>query len=85
MFANLITTIFGAIILISIVFPWFLLPVLFVTILYVYAAAFYCASARELKVRASRCYIVSQTYIICSSDSVIISESSFSNSLPEYF
>ena len=63
MFANTISTIFGAIILISIVFPWFLLPVLFVTILYVYAAAFYRASARELKVHVSSCYIVNQTYI----------------------
>jgi ABC-type multidrug transport system fused ATPase/permease subunit len=49
MFANTLSSIFGAIILISIVLPWFLIGVLCVAILYVYAAAFYRASARELK------------------------------------
>jgi ABC-type multidrug transport system permease subunit len=43
--------IIGAIILISIVLPWFLLVVFIVLICYFYAALFYRASARELKVR----------------------------------
>jgi hypothetical protein len=43
------SSIIGAIILISIVLPWFLIAVFCVLILYVYAAAFYRASARELK------------------------------------
>ncbi|KAF9237604.1 ABC transporter [Melanogaster broomeanus] len=41
--------IIGAIILISIILPWFLLVVFFVLICYYYAALFYRASARELK------------------------------------
>jgi hypothetical protein len=49
MFANTASAILGAIILISIVLPWFLIGVFFIFILYVYAAAFYRASARELK------------------------------------
>ena len=63
MFTNTLSNIFGAIILISIVLPWFLLPVFFVAILYICTAAFYRASARELKVHVSSCYIVNQTYI----------------------
>ncbi|KAH9972120.1 ABC transporter [Lactifluus volemus] len=39
----------GAIILISIVIPWFLIAVVIVSILYAMAAAFYRASAREMK------------------------------------
>ncbi|KAF8896247.1 ABC transporter [Infundibulicybe gibba] len=39
----------GAVILISIVLPWFLIGVFCITIGYLYAAAFYRASARELK------------------------------------
>ena len=42
--------IFGAIILISVLLPWFLIGVFFILIIYIYAAAFYRASARELKV-----------------------------------
>ena len=77
MFACDLSSIFSGIILISIVLPWFLLPVFFVVILYIYAAAFYRASARELKVRPPSCWIVNQTYTFCSSDSVIISDSVF--------
>jgi hypothetical protein len=62
-FTNTFAAVFGAIILISILMPWFLLPVFLVTILYFNAGAFYRASARELKARASSCWIVSQTYI----------------------
>ena len=43
--------IIGAVILISIVIPWFLIGIVFIFIIYAYAAAFYRASARELKVR----------------------------------
>ncbi len=46
-----LANIIGAIILIAIILPWFLIGVFVVSILYVYAAAFYRASARELKVR----------------------------------
>ncbi|KAG6909964.1 hypothetical protein DXG01_014233 [Tephrocybe rancida] len=49
MFAGTTSSIIGAIILISIVLPWFLIGVACIIILYVYAAAFYRASARELK------------------------------------
>ena len=82
MFASTLSTILGAVILISIVLPWFLLPVFFVTTLYIYAAAFYRASARELKVRALSCWIVSQAYTVWSSGSVIISESVFPSLIP---
>lgn len=49
MLANTASSILGAIILISIVLPWFLIGVVCILVLYVYAAAFYRASARELK------------------------------------
>ena len=51
MFLNTMSSIFGAIILISILLPWFLIAVAAVIVLYVMAAQFYRASARELKVR----------------------------------
>jgi ABC-type multidrug transport system fused ATPase/permease subunit len=44
----------GAIVLISILLPWFLIAVGIVFVLYGMAAAFYRASARETKVRASK-------------------------------
>ena len=46
-FANIM----GAVILIAIVLPWFLIAVFAISIAYVWAAIFYRASARELKVR----------------------------------
>ncbi|KAG6832807.1 hypothetical protein H0H92_009426 [Tricholoma furcatifolium] len=49
MFAGTSSSIIGAIILISIVLPWFLIGVACIIMLYFYAAAFYRASARELK------------------------------------
>ena len=45
-----ISTIIGAVVLISILLPWFLIVVVVVTVLYAMASAFYRASARELKV-----------------------------------
>jgi hypothetical protein len=51
MFVSTLSSIIGAIILISIVLPWFLIAVAIVSVLYSMAAAFYRASARELKVR----------------------------------
>lgn len=50
MFTSTLASILGAIILISIVLPWFLIGVAAITLLYIWAAAFYRASARELKV-----------------------------------
>ncbi|PPQ64144.1 hypothetical protein CVT24_008774 [Panaeolus cyanescens] len=49
MFMGTLSSIVGAIILISIVLPWFLIGVFVILLGYVYAAAFYRASARELK------------------------------------
>lgn len=49
MFAGTTSSILGAIILIAIILPWFLIAVFFILIIYIYAAAFYRASARELK------------------------------------
>ncbi|CAA7266944.1 unnamed protein product [Cyclocybe aegerita] len=49
MFMGTFSAILGAIILISIVLPWFLIGVFVVLLGYIYAAAFYRASARELK------------------------------------
>ncbi|KAJ7593418.1 ABC transporter [Mycena floridula] len=49
MMAGTSSSIIGAIILISIVLPWFLIAVFCILILYGYAASFYRASARELK------------------------------------
>lgn len=51
LFTTTFSSILGAIILISIVLPWFLIAVIVIVIAYIYAAAFYRASARELKVR----------------------------------
>ncbi|KAF9560470.1 ABC transporter [Agrocybe pediades] len=49
MFMGTFSSILGAIILISIVLPWFLIGVFVILLGYLYAAAFYRASARELK------------------------------------
>uniref|UniRef100_A0A8H7Y0W3 ABC transporter n=1 Tax=Psilocybe cubensis TaxID=181762 RepID=A0A8H7Y0W3_PSICU len=49
MFMATFSAIIGAIILISVVLPWFLIGVFAICLGYVYAAAFYRASARELK------------------------------------
>lgn len=45
------SNILGAVILIGIILPWFLIAVSAVSVAYVWAALFYQASARELKVR----------------------------------
>ena len=54
------SNILGAIILIGIIIPWFLIGVFSILIVYVYAAIFYRASARELKV--SSLLVTSETY-----------------------
>ena len=54
MFLNTLSSIFGAIILIAIVLPWFLIAVAVVLVLYATAAVFYRASAREIKVSGFR-------------------------------
>ncbi|KAI0040096.1 ABC transporter [Auriscalpium vulgare] len=46
---NTLSGVLGAVIIIAILQPWFLIAVAVVTVLYVLAAAFYRASARELK------------------------------------
>ena len=51
MFINAISSIIGAIVLISILLPWFLIVVAVVSVLFAMASAFYRASAREMKVR----------------------------------
>ena len=50
MLTSTFSSVLGAIILISIVLPWFLIGVLSVLLICVYAAAFYRSSARELTV-----------------------------------
>ncbi|KDQ57208.1 hypothetical protein JAAARDRAFT_35814 [Jaapia argillacea MUCL 33604] len=50
MFMNTFSSIIGAIILISIILPYFLVAVFAILLLYAYFAFFYRASARELKV-----------------------------------
>ncbi|GJE96593.1 ABC transporter [Phanerochaete sordida] len=49
MFFSTLSNILGAIILIAIVLPWFLIAVFSISALYLWAAMFYRASARELK------------------------------------
>ncbi|KIP05008.1 hypothetical protein PHLGIDRAFT_14797, partial [Phlebiopsis gigantea 11061_1 CR5-6] len=49
MFFSTLSNILGAIILIAIVLPWFLIAVFSISALYLWAAIFYRASARELK------------------------------------
>lgn len=64
---NTFSNILGAAILIAIILPWFLIAFFVVSIAYVWAAIFYRASARELKVR----------YV-----SVVFSYSSLTKSIP---
>jgi len=45
------SNILGAVILIAILLPWFLIAVAAVLLAYLWSAIFYQASARELKVR----------------------------------
>ncbi|KIY65390.1 hypothetical protein CYLTODRAFT_492364 [Cylindrobasidium torrendii FP15055 ss-10] len=46
---NTVANIIGAVVLIAVVLPWFLIAVFVIGVLYVYSAAFYRASAREIK------------------------------------
>ena len=52
MLINTFSNIIGAIVLISILLPWFLIAIAVVLVLYSMASMFYRASAREMKVRA---------------------------------
>jgi ABC-type multidrug transport system permease subunit len=54
LFLYTLSSIVGAVILISILLPWFLIAIAIISVLYAMAAAFYRASAREAKVRASQ-------------------------------
>jgi ABC-type multidrug transport system fused ATPase/permease subunit len=53
-FLNASSSTVGAVVLISILLPWFLIALGIVFVLYAMAATFYRASARETKVRASQ-------------------------------
>jgi len=70
MFSTTASSILGAIILISIVLPWFLIGVVVILGGYWYAAMFYRASARELKV--SILIVSSLTYIYGAMFSVLM-------------
>ena len=72
MFATTFSTILGAVILISIVLPWFLIAVFVVFIAYFYAAVFYRASARELKVCFASYTSHSRVYLMCIFTSVLV-------------
>lgn len=84
MFMGTFSSILGAIILISIVLPWFLIGVFVILLGYIYAAAFYRASARELK-RLGRfsLSVSTEMCLITSVDAVLRSSlySHFSESL----
>lgn len=62
MFFATLSNILGAVILIAIVLPWFLIAVCTISVAYLWAAMFYRASARELK--ASILLIESDTIIL---------------------
>ena len=47
------SNIIGAVAFVSIITPWFLIAAAVVSVIYIMAAVFYRASAREIKVRAS--------------------------------
>ena len=64
MFSATLSSIVGAIILISILLPWFLLAVFCILLCYAYAAIFYRASARELK-RLGNMDFVSHPIFLC--------------------
>lgn len=51
MFIGTVVQIIGAVVLISIVQPWFLLAVAIILLAYYWIAMYYRASAREVKVR----------------------------------
>ena len=53
MLLSTVSNIFGAIILIAIVVPWFLIAIGGILVLYALTAIFYRQSAREIKVRAN--------------------------------
>lgn len=62
-----LANIVGAIILIGVVIPWFLIAVAAILVCYIWAAFFYRASARELKVGlASDCSILLMWTNACS-------------------
>jgi ABC-type multidrug transport system fused ATPase/permease subunit len=64
MFCNTLSNIIGAVILISILLPWFLIAVASISLIYYFYAVFYRSSARELKVGFSRCIILSAWLLI---------------------
>ena len=72
MFAATFSSILGAVILISIVLPWFLIAVFVISIAYFYAAVFYRASAREIKVCLSSYTSNRRAYLICIFTSVLV-------------
>ena len=81
-FAEAFSSILGAVILISIVLPWFLIVVFFVFIAYFYTALFYRASSRDIKVcfSSSSAYTSKkQVYVMCIYTSVLVNDFSWLN------
>ena len=62
MFLATLANIIGAIVFVSIILPWFLIAVAVVSVFYIMAAAFYRASAREMKVRTSQNILLLSIY-----------------------
>jgi ABC-type multidrug transport system permease subunit len=75
MFVAALCTILGAVILISIVLPWFLIAVFVVSITYFYTAVFYQASSRELKVRFASYTSDKRVYLMCICISALVNNS----------
>jgi ABC-type multidrug transport system fused ATPase/permease subunit len=72
MFVSTFSSILGAVILISIVLPWFLIAVFVFFIAYFYAAVFYRASARELMVCFPSYTFNRRAYLMCMFTSVLV-------------
>ena len=72
MFASTFFYILGAVILISIVLPWFLIAVFVVFIAYFYAAVFYRASSRDLMVCSASYTSSGRIYLMCIFTSVLV-------------
>jgi ABC-type multidrug transport system fused ATPase/permease subunit len=64
MFCNTLSNIIGAVILISILLPWFLIAVASISLIYYFYAVFYRSSARELKVSFFVCQIYHFEYLV---------------------
>jgi ABC-type multidrug transport system permease subunit len=63
MFIGTMVQIVGAVVLVSVIQPWFLLAVVIVLLAYYWIAIYYRASAREVKVNMF-CLVLSSRYIL---------------------